>query len=112
NYYETEIRYQQQVDRLTQSQKFDSLPIVTYDAATRTIVIALPDGKSISATGHVHLYRPSDARLDRELALAVNDHGVQILDAKPLSGGLWKVRVQWTTAGREYYCDRSVILPG
>lgn len=110
NYYETEIKYQQQVDRLNQSQPFDSLPIVTYDAEQQHIIISLPDDTAKNATGSVHLYRPSDARLDRALPLAVNTKGIQHLDAKPLSGGLWKVRVQWSAAGKEYYCDRSVIL--
>ncbi len=112
NYYETEIRYQEQVDRLIHSQEFESLPIVTYESARQTIVITLPKGRSKDASGTVRLYRPSDARLDRELSLTVDDQGVQLLDARPLPPGLWKVRVQWTVAGREYYCDRSVVVAG
>ncbi len=112
NYYETEIRYQQQIDRLVQSKPFDELSIVTYDVAQQQIVINLPAVQSRSVTGRVHLYRPSDARLDRDVPLTVNREGGQRLDAKALCGGLWKVRVQWSIAGREYFCDRSVIVPG
>ena len=111
NYYETEIRYQRQIDLMKQSQQFDALPIVTYAGARHSIVISLPE-KQAGATGQVHLYRPSDARLDRNLPLAPDGQGVQHLDAKPLAGGLWKVRVQWSAGGREYFCDRSVVIPG
>ena len=110
NYYETEIRYQQQIDRLNHSQQFDMLPVVTYDTARRSIIINLPTGAAADAAGRIHLYRPSDARLDCNLPLAINGQGVQELDAKHLAGGLWKVRVQWTVEGREYFCDRSVIV--
>ena len=112
NYYETEIRYQQQIDRMKQSQPFDSLPIVTYDDTRHSIVISLPEKESVGVTGQVHLYRPSDARLDRNVPLAPDQQGVQQLDAKPLAGGLWKVRVQWSAGGRDYFCDRSVVIPG
>ncbi len=111
NYYENEILYQKQINRLNQSQAYETLPIVTYDVAKRSIVISLPNAQA-AASGHVQLYRPSDARLDRELPLAVNSEGVQLVDAKPLPAGLWKVRVQWTNGGKEYYCDRTIVVPG
>ena len=110
NYYENEIRYQQQLDRLNRSQPFAGESIVTFDPAQRSIVITLPTAQAQGAAGRVHLYRPSDARLDRELPLAVNAKGVQNLDAKTLRGGLWKVRVQWTAGGQEYFIERMVLV--
>ena len=112
NYYESEIRYQEQIERLKHALPFEGAPVVTYDVTKQSIVIALPNAQSGAATGRVHLYRPSDARLDRELPLAVDQQGMQTLDARRLLSGLWKVRVHWTIAGKDYYCDRSVIVPG
>jgi len=112
NYYETEIRYQQQIDRLNRSQKFDSESLVTYDTAQQSIVISLPTASASPVTGEIRLYRPSDARLDHEFPLEVGRSGVQRLDAKRLPGGLWKVRVTWTVNGQEYFCDRPVVVPG
>ncbi len=111
NYYETEIKYQEQLDRLNRSQRFDSESIVTYDAGKRSIVVQLPNARGEEAKGEIHVYRPSDARLDREQALAVNGEGRQWVDAQEFAGGFWKVRVQWCVAGKEYFCDRPVIVP-
>jgi nitrogen fixation protein FixH len=108
DYYEREVRYQQQLDSLNRSQAFSTQVVVTFDPAQQAILITLPAARG--ATGRVHLYRPSDARLDRELPLALNDEGVQRLGAKELSGGLWKVRVNWTAQGKEYFLDQPVIV--
>jgi len=110
NYYEGEIRYGEQLRRLERSQKFESQTVITSDNALHGITIQLPTGAH-GASGKIHLYRPSDARSDREIPLDVDDHGIQHIDARQLSGGLWKVRVLWTVAGTEYFCERPVVLP-
>lgn len=110
DYYEREIRYQQQLDALNRSSALAAEVIVTFDAAQQAILITLPAAKG--ATGRVHLYRPSDARLDRDLPLELNDAGVQRLDATRLTAGLWKVRVAWSVDGKDYYLDRPVIVTG
>lgn len=110
DYYEREVRYQQQLDSLNRSQSLAAQVVVTFDPTQQAIIITLPAAQG--ATGRVHLYRPSDASLDRELPLALNAEGVQRLDAKELSGGLWKVRVKWTAQGQEYFLDQPVIVNG
>ena len=40
------------------------------------------------------------------------NRGSQRIDARTLTPGLWKVRVSWTVADKEYYIDRSIVVPG
>jgi len=110
DYYEREVRYQQQLDSMNRSQSLATQVVITFDPAQQVIVITLPGDKRQGATGQVHLYRPSNARLDRELPLALNADGVQRLDAKDLDNGLWKVRVKWNANGQEYFLDQPVIV--
>jgi len=110
DYYEREVRYQQQLDSMNRSQSFATQAVVTFDPSRHAIIVTLPKGQRTGATGNVHLYRPSDARLDREFPLAVDESGVQTVDAKPLEGGLWKVRVKWNAGGRDYFLDQPVIV--
>jgi hypothetical protein len=110
DYYEKEIRYQQHLDTLNRSQAVAMQAVVTYEPATNQIVITLPAATATGVTGKIKLYRPSDARLDRESPLALDAAGTQRLDATKLQPGLWKVRVQWTAAGQEYFVDQSVIV--
>jgi len=42
--------------------------------------------------------------------IAVDAAGVQQVDAGKLQAGLWKVRVQWTVNGEEYFVDRVVVV--
>ena len=111
DYYEQEVRYQRQIDRLQATQVFQNQLAIAYDPVEQAIAVTLPAGHT-DATGHIHLYRPSDARLDRHVALALAPNGVQQLDAKNLRPGLWKIRVQWAAAGREFFFDHSLVLPG
>jgi len=110
DYYEREVCYQQQLDSMNRSHDLAAQVVVTFDPSQQAIIITLPAAQKQGAAGRVHLYRPSDARLDRELPLELNNEGVQRLDAKELSDGLWKVRVKWSANGQEYFLDQPVIV--
>lgn len=108
NYYEREVRYQQQLDRLNNSRTLDAASVVMFDRPAHRIIITLPAAASQGATGRIHLYRPSDARLDREVPLALDPEGVQLLDVRGLQDGLWKVRLEWSANGRDFYLDQAI----
>lgn len=110
DYYEREVRYQSQLDTLNRSQAIATRTVITFELAEQTIVINLPEAKTAGATGSIHLYRPSDARLDQELPLTLSADGTQRLDAKQLRDGLWKVRVKWNANGQDYFLDQPVIV--
>ena len=113
DYYEEEIRYQQQIDRQNRTQAIRSEVNVSYDGAQQAITLTLPSTHARQqASGTIQLYRPSDASLDRTVQLVVHAEGTQRLDAKALRPGLWKVRIQWTTAGQDYFFDQSVVIGG
>ena len=111
DYYAEEIQFQRQLDRLNRTRSLAVQATIAYDAGKRSVSIALPLAPAGPPTaGRIHFYRPSDATLDREVPLAVNDRGVQRVDARRFRPGLWKVRVQWTAAGQEYFFDQSVVV--
>ncbi|HXP59194.1 MAG TPA: FixH family protein [Dongiaceae bacterium] len=112
DYYEQELRYQQQVDRLDHTQNLHGAAAVTFDPAALSITISLPATPvQLPILGRICLYRPSDVRLDREVALAVDAAGTQHVDASKLQTGLWRVRVFWTADGKDYFVDRSIVVP-
>jgi nitrogen fixation protein FixH len=110
DYYEREVRYQGQLDSMNRSQSLAAQPVVTFEPGPQVIVITLPAGQTRGATGSIQLYRPSDARLDRNVPLALNAEGIQRLDARELRDGLWKVRVKWNIGGKNYFVDQPVIV--
>ncbi len=111
DYYEQEIKFQNHIDQVDRTQRLSRDAAVTYDAATRRIRVALPAASGAGAmAGHIQLYRPSAAGLDRRVDLQPDAQGVQFLDAANLQRGLWKVRVSWTVESREYFLDQSIMI--
>jgi hypothetical protein len=111
NYYEEEVRYQAQLDRLKYTQQQAPEASVSYDALTKQILLSLGSQKiRTKVSGRILLYRPSAQSLDRQLEFAPDAHGVQILDAASLAPGPWKVQVSWTVNERQYFLDRQVVL--
>jgi hypothetical protein len=111
DYYDQEIRFQQQIDRVQRTQSISTQINIASDPANQSISIGLPlEQAARSPSGTVLLYRPSDASLDRQFALQIGADGVQRLDVHAFSPGLWKVRVQWTINGQDYSFDKNIVL--
>lgn len=111
DYYEQEVRYQGQIDRLQHAQQRAQLAHVDYQPAEKMINVSLPPNQSGSeVSGEVVLYRPSALNQDRKLKLAPDMHNVQHIDASALLPGLWKVRVSWTVDNQDYYLDQKVLV--
>jgi nitrogen fixation protein FixH len=110
NYYEQEIRFQTQLDRVSRAQQLSARASASYDAAGRRIVIALPLEHVAGAVGRIQLYRPSEAGLDQRLDLQLDATGIQTIDVRELTPGLWKVKVDWNAGGHDYFLDRQIVI--
>lgn len=111
DYYEQEIAYQKQIDRLSRTAAMHGDVSVTYESARQLVALRLPSSLLVGTpTGTIHFYRPSNAKLDFELPLAVDAVGTQQIPAAKLQAGLWKVRIAWTSGGQEYFHDQSLVL--
>lgn len=111
NYYEQELKYQDQVDRLEHTRQLSAPAKIAYDAGRRRIGITLPpEHASQSITGRIQLYRPSEADLDRQLKLQTDTQGRQWVDASDLQPGLWKLRLVWAVGNREFSTDQPVVI--
>ncbi len=111
SYYDEEIRFQTQLEKLQRTLPLNSQMAVGYDSARQSITIHLPVEHAQRVTsGHIRLYRPSDSSLDQEIKLGVNAAGIQELDAKPFKSGLWKVRLEWTVGGEDFFLDQPIVL--
>lgn len=111
DYYEQEIAYQKQIDRLSRTAAVRSEVSVAYDLAKAEVALRIPAAHLVAKpTGTIHFYRPSNAKLDFDLPLVVDATGTQNVPTTKLQAGLWKVRVSWTSDGQEYFHDQSLVL--
>jgi nitrogen fixation protein FixH len=113
DYYAEEILHQRRIDTVNRTRAFAKEIAVAYDANTKAIQLRVPAQHARSEfTGKVHLYRPSDAQLDRNLTLQPNQDGAQAIDGRTLRPGLWKVRLEWKADGEDFCFDQSVLIEG
>jgi hypothetical protein len=107
NYYDKEIKYQQQIDREKSTQELDgSLKIDYFGNFILLKFSGNSDYKKIK--GEILFYKPSDSRRDFTLPLALDSSGEQKVITNKFEKGLWKVKVNWTLDEKEYYTE-SVI---
>ncbi|MEK7685929.1 MAG: FixH family protein [Verrucomicrobiota bacterium] len=111
DYYEQEIKYQDQIERLNRTQRIRSRVALSYDPVKQQITITMPpEHTRRHVEGRIHFYRPSAAGLDREVKLECGTDGLQVVNAANLRPGLWKVRVFWTAGQEEYFYDQMVVI--
>ncbi len=88
DYYDGEVRYQQQLDRLNRAQSLGREIAITYDHTSQEISVKLPVAHANPLTsGQIRFYRPSDASLDRDCVLQLDARGVQRFQARDLRPG-------------------------
>ena len=110
NYYEEEIAYQEQIDRLSNTQSLKEKVKVNVDQNGH-IHLQLPKSSMDAITkGSVHLYRPSDARLDQFFELKPDAMGNQQFYVKDLPHGSWKIKVSWKGGTKDYYFEQDLLL--
>ncbi len=105
NYYEKEIKYQDQIEREKAARKLGR-DVLVFDSPSKTMILDLPVG----AKGSLQLFRPSDARLDREVTLDVTNEGKTTVPLDQLKSGYWRIQLTWTENGVEFYLEEKINL--
>ena len=107
DYYSQEIGYEQQINRVRQTKELAIQVTCELSADGKFIQLQWPP-KSGAMHGTIMLYRPSDSALDRELELAPDTVGMQRLPTAKLTPGMWRIKVTWSLAGRDFYNEFTV----
>ena len=110
NYYEQDLQYQQQYERMQRANSLSAPVKVQFDQAAASVVITFPE-EVTAPSGSIHFYRPSDQRFDFRADLAVDELHKQLIPVKGKLGGRWIVKILWEEDGQAYYVERDLVLP-
>ena len=69
-----------------------------------------PQAMAALVRGTATLYRPANADDDRSVALVTAADGTLSVPTAGLAGGHWRLQLQWSADGRDYYAERDLIL--
>ena len=109
NYYEKELKYQEQIDKFNNSNELNKR--LKIEGKENMIVIIFPnDELNKTLMGEVSFYRPSDAKSDFSVPVAVNDNHEQEIVTDKLQKGLWKVMVNWNDGTVNYYNEEKIMI--
>lgn len=89
----------------------DALGAVIETDTDGNVRLRVPVGMVRTMRGTATFYRASDARADRTVMLAADGDGRVILPTAGLASGHWRLQVQWSAGGRDYYVERDLRRP-
>ncbi len=100
DYYNKEVSFDQHASRVRNSQALTTPVQAHYDEQAELITLSFPFS---GAHGSVQLYRPSESGQDQTLDVRCDERNQMFIPTKSLSKGLWRVKVEWDAAGKNYY---------
>jgi hypothetical protein len=111
DYYQKELVFQQQIERIKRTQALPSAVSFDYNRLAGLITVAYPPEVERSRLGgEIVLMRPSNADLDRRVPVLPDSTGRQAIDVSGLLKGLWRLKAVWTIDSDEYYSEDMVVI--
>jgi nitrogen fixation protein FixH len=111
DYYEQEIRHQAHMERIQRTASTAPQASVVYNKTNQTITVSLPSAHAAAgASGSIHFYRPSGARMDRQVPIQLSSGATQVIDGRNLQPGAWRVQVLWKFGEHDYYLEQKFIV--
>ncbi len=108
NYYEKELAYQQQIDRMKRGQMAEHKILFKKNLPGRLLLQFPVKAKELSGT--ILFFRPDDRKKDFKLALKTDENARQIIYLKHLQKGNWKVKVFWNDSLQDYFEETSLYV--
>lgn len=109
DYYQKEIAYQQQIDKLKRTSRLSEKVFVKLDS--KFLKIKMPaDFKDKYVKGDLVLYRPSDNKQDFQTQLALNSNLEHTLSVENFEKGLWKLQLDWEADGLDYFHEQILMF--
>ncbi|HRE11793.1 MAG TPA: FixH family protein [Ignavibacteria bacterium] len=107
NYYEKELKYQEQIDKINRTNSLEEGVKVEFNG--REIIINYPAGRK-DVTGEISFYKPSDAKSDFKINIEPTAEMKQVLSTDNLHKGLWKVQINWAMDGKDYFNEEKIMI--
>lgn len=111
NYYEQEIKYQDQIDLLNKSVHLNERIFLTQEGNELILdVSGLQSSDGNNYEGSIFFYRGSDAKKDFDVKFNPDEKGIQKIDAVKLEKGYWKVRLKLKQNSEDYFVEKKIFV--
>lgn len=111
NYYEQELAYEEQIQRIKNVNGLSEQPTFDLNRSEESAELTFPASiKESMKEGSVSFVRASNANLDQSFLLKLDENGKQKIDLKGFTTGAWKIKIEWKSAGREFYKEINIVI--
>jgi len=105
DYYQKEIDFQEQINRVQNSRTFKKSEIMKYFPESQEVRICFPTPID---KGRVTFFRPSNKDLD--FTLKLDKKPVFSFLTNKLEKGKWKIQAYWTFNKLDYFLEEEIII--
>jgi|LGOV01.1.fsa_nt_gb nitrogen fixation protein FixH len=109
NYYEDELKYQEEIDKVNNASKLSST--VKYRVSKEGVLLTFPsDFDYQEVTGIIKMDRPSKKILDFTMPLKLDENFQILIPAEKAIEGKWKLKIDWKAGEEEFMFKANVRL--
>ena len=111
DYYLQELAYEDQIDRIKNTNGLQEAPTITHNKESKTIEVAFPTvlGPDF-LEGEIYLFRPSDSKYDVKAKIQLNEDFEFSMPVANRAKGLWMIKLLWSNGNIEFYDEKKVVL--
>ena len=105
DYYAQELKYQKVIDGTNNTKNLNQPVLI--NQSSQSISIVLPTAVMELEKGNILFYRPSNSASDFSIDITSNKTDVS---KEKMKAGLYKVKINWTAKGKDYYDEQSLVI--
>jgi nitrogen fixation protein FixH len=109
DYYKKELSYQKKINALKRTQDLE-IGIKIFQSG-EGLVFKFPDSfNKTDIKGEIHLYKPSDALMDKRYNLILSDGNLFFINSQKIEKGYWLIKVDWSVGNLNYYNEKYILI--
>jgi hypothetical protein len=110
DYYPKELRHEEKLVKMRNANALSAPLQISHDKTN--LILQFPvDFAGMTITGKIDVYRPSDETLDVISEITVDSSLVQLIPLSKLTKGRYVVKVDWSSAGKNYFKEQDIFIP-
>ncbi len=108
-YYKDDLNYQQHYTKLENTLSVADDLVVTNNKDAGYVEIRFPDYQR-DVSGVIYFFNPVTSNRDIKISIKTDTQNVQRVSTESLAEGLWKLKIDWTSASKPFYSETSITI--
>lgn len=109
DYYEHDLKYNEHLTRMGNSQKLTENVLVDYDEPNEKVRLQFPETME-NLSGEVLVFRPSQEGIDFTLPIEQLENNQLTFGTSEMLKGKWKLKINWENQGTTYYKEVTLDI--